>query len=78
LKIVNEYNNNSSIHGILVQLPLPNHINQNIITESIDPTKDVDGFHTYNIGNLAKRKNQPLFLPCTTKAIIKLLNQAGK
>ncbi|CAJ0827582.1 7284_t:CDS:2 [Entrophospora sp. SA101] len=78
LKIISEYNNNSSIHGILVQLPLPNHIDQKTITESVDPNKDVDGFHTYNIGSLAKRSNQPLFLPCTTKAIIELLNQAGK
>nr|CAG8590872.1 14795_t:CDS:10 [Entrophospora candida] len=76
LKIISEYNSNSSIHGILVQLPLPNHIDQKTITESVDPNKDVDGFHTYNIGSLAKRSNQPLFLPCTTKAIIELLNQA--
>ncbi|CAG8797163.1 26116_t:CDS:2, partial [Racocetra persica] len=75
LRLVHELNYDPSIHGVLVQLPLPEHIDERCIIEAIDPKKDVDGFHAYNIGRLAKRNCDPLFLPCTPKGIIELLNQ---
>ncbi|CAG8539220.1 3907_t:CDS:2 [Paraglomus occultum] len=77
LDAVNELNNNPSVHGLLVQLPLPEHIDEKVITEAVDPKKDVDGFHVYNIGNLAKRHNKPMFLPCTPKGVIEMLNFIG-
>ncbi|MFT6624940.1 MAG: methylenetetrahydrofolate dehydrogenase (NADP+)/methenyltetrahydrofolate cyclohydrolase, partial [Cycloclasticus sp.] len=55
LSLINDLNNNSAINGILVQLPLPEHINEEKVIEAIDPLKDVDGFHPYNIGRLALR-----------------------
>ncbi|CAG8491641.1 12802_t:CDS:10 [Ambispora leptoticha] len=77
LRAVQEFNNDPSIHGLLVQLPLPDHINEKFITETISPKKDVDGFHAHNIGNLSKRNSSPLFTPCTPKGIIELLNRTG-
>ncbi|KAF0386120.1 FTHFS-domain-containing protein [Gigaspora margarita] len=77
LRLVRELNQDPSIHGMLVQLPLPEHIDEKCIIEAIDPKKDVDGFHAYNIGKLAKRRDDPLFLPCTPKGIIELLDQTG-
>lgn len=71
LNTIDELNNNSRIHGILVQLPLPKHIDSNLILEKIRPDKDVDGFHPYNLGRLAQRR--PLLRPCTPYGIIKLL-----
>ena len=72
LKLITELNNNESIDGILVQLPLPKNINSTNILESISPFKDVDGFHPYNLGRLAQRA--PLLRPCTPHGIIQLLN----
>lgn len=72
-----EYNNDPSIHGILVQLPLPKHINENAITAAVADEKDVDGFGTVNIGELAKRGGHPLFTPCTPKGVMVLLAEAG-
>ncbi len=71
LQLIEQLNQNSSIHGILVQLPLPQHINTKNIIEAIDYTKDVDGFHPYNLGRLAQ--GSPLLRPCTPFGIIKLL-----
>jgi len=71
LKIIDELNNNTTIDGILVQLPLPKYIDNNLILEKIKPEKDVDGFHPYNLGRLAQRR--PLLRPCTPLGIIKLL-----
>jgi len=71
LYLIAELNNNSAINGILVQLPLPNHINEEKIIEAIDPMKDVDGFHPYNIGRLALR--MPVLRSCTPKGIMTLL-----
>ncbi|CAG8802924.1 22752_t:CDS:10, partial [Dentiscutata erythropus] len=76
-RLVRELNQDPSIHGVLVQLPLPEHIDERCVIESIDPKKDVDGFHTNNIGRLVKRRDDPIFLPCTPKAIIELLDQTG-
>ncbi|KAJ2996776.1 tetrahydrofolate synthase [Globomyces sp. JEL0801] len=73
LNFINELNENDSIHGILVQLPLPAGLNERLITESIAPSKDVDGFHSLNIGELAKKDGVPSFVACTPKGIMRLL-----
>jgi methylenetetrahydrofolate dehydrogenase (NADP+)/methenyltetrahydrofolate cyclohydrolase len=72
LLLIDELNENPAIDGILVQLPLPSHIDSNAILDRIHPDKDVDGFHPYNIGCLLQRR--PLLRPCTPLGIIKLLN----
>jgi len=75
LNLISELNNNSAINGILVQLPLPDHINEEKVIEAIDPLKDVDGFHPYNIGRLALR--MPVLRSCTPKGIMTLLASTG-
>lgn len=75
LNLIDDLNNNSAINGILVQLPLPEHINEERIIEAIDPLKDVDGFHPYNIGRLALR--MPVLRSCTPKGIMTLLKSTG-
>ncbi|KAG0322411.1 tetrahydrofolate synthase, partial [Podila horticola] len=77
LKTIQDLNSDPSMHGILVQLPLPAHINAKIVTEAIDPIKDVDGFHTTNIGRLAKLNTQPDFVPCTPKGVLELIRSTG-
>ncbi|KDO87307.1 hypothetical protein CISIN_1g022295mg [Citrus sinensis] len=67
---VHELNVMPDVHGILVQLPLPKHINEEKVLGEISLEKDVDGFHPLNIGKLAMKGRDPLFLPCTPKAII--------
>jgi len=71
LALIDTLNNDNEIDGILVQLPLPEHINTDAIIEHIAPHKDVDGFHPYNIGRLAQRN--PQLRPCTPKGVITLL-----
>lgn len=71
LKIVTDLNANPKIHGILVQSPLPKHIDEMTVTLNIDPHKDVDGFHPYNVGMMLI--GRPGLLPCTPHGIIKLL-----
>jgi len=71
LSLISTLNNDNDIDGILVQLPLPAHINTDVIIEHIAPHKDVDGFHPYNIGRLAQRN--PQLRPCTPKGIMTLL-----
>ena len=66
-------NNNSQIDGLIVQLPLPKHIDEVKVTQAIDSTKDVDGFHPFNIGNMVL--NQPTFLPATPAGILELLSR---
>lgn len=73
LSLIDELNNDTAIDGILVQLPVPEHINSETIIERIHPDKDVDGFHPYNIGRLALRI--PVLRPCTPRGIMTLLNQ---
>lgn len=68
---INELNEDSNVHGILVQLPLPNHIEEQAIIEAIHPDKDVDGFHPINIGKMMT--GQDTFLPCTPYGIITML-----
>ena len=65
LTLIDELNNADSIHGILVQLPLPKHLDEQAITQSISPTKDVDGFHFVNIGKLTSGNLADAFVPCT-------------
>jgi len=72
LKVINELNTNPVIHGILVQLPLPSHIDESIILESVLPAKDVDGFHPVNMGKLAAGLNTGFF-PATPAGILELL-----
>lgn len=73
LKRINEVNQDENIHGLLIQLPLPKHLNEQKITDAIVPTKDVDGLTTLNVGQLTKKNGNPNFLPCTPNGIIKLL-----
>ncbi|RBR22143.1 uncharacterized protein FIESC28_04648 [Fusarium coffeatum] len=74
---IRQYNNDPAVHGILVQLPLPKHISEYIITSFVADEKDVDGFGTKNIGELAKRGGKPLFIPCTPKGCMILLKESG-
>ncbi|MEE9423090.1 MAG: bifunctional methylenetetrahydrofolate dehydrogenase/methenyltetrahydrofolate cyclohydrolase FolD [Gammaproteobacteria bacterium] len=76
LALIDELNQNSDIDGILVQLPLPDHIDTEQVIERIQPDKDVDGFHPYNIGRLAVRS--PLLRPCTPRGVITLLEHIGE
>ena len=71
VNVINDLNNDNSIHGILIQLPLPNHINENNVLSKVSLNKDVDGFHSSNIGKLTLNKN-PTFIPCTPKGIMKI------
>jgi len=77
LKVVREFNANPDVHGILVQLPLPSHIDEEEILAAISIEKDVDGFHPLNIGRLSMKRREPLFVPCTPKGCIELLNRTG-
>ncbi|KAK9447887.1 formate--tetrahydrofolate ligase-domain-containing protein [Limtongia smithiae] len=72
-----ELNDDASVHGILVQLPLPAHISEPKVTSAVLPEKDVDGFGPLNAGELAKRGGSPLFVPCTPKGVMVLLKTAG-
>jgi methylenetetrahydrofolate dehydrogenase (NADP+)/methenyltetrahydrofolate cyclohydrolase len=65
LQLIGELNDNDAIHGILVQLPLPEHLDEQVITQSILPGKDVDGFHYINIGKLSAGDTADAFIPCT-------------
>lgn len=75
LKLVDELNGDSAVDGILVQLPLPAHIDSQAVLERIVPHKDVDGFHPYNIGRLVVK--MPLMRPCTPKGVMTLLEAYG-
>lgn len=70
IKLINNLNRDLNYHGILVQMPLPNHIDSQKVINSIDPRKDVDGFHPENVGWLSIGK--PRFIPCTPKGIMKI------
>ena len=75
LKLIHDLNGDKSIHGVLVQLPLPKHIATDKIIAAIDPHKDVDGFHPYNVGGLVT--GSPLFIPCTPRGIMELIARSG-
>jgi len=74
LSIVNKWNNDPDVHGILVQLPLPKHIDEQKVITSILPSKDVDGFHPENMGRLVL--GLPGFVPCTPAGIVELINRS--
>ena len=73
LKLIDELNHDDAIHGILVQLPLPAHLDEQTITQSIVPTKDVDGFHFVNIGKLTAGHTADAFVPCTPAGCILMI-----
>lgn len=75
LALIDQLNDDPTVDGILVQLPLPAHLDSSQLLERIRPDKDVDGFHPYNIGRLAQR--MPLLRPCTPLGIIRLLKSTG-
>ena len=77
LQVVRELNSNPEVHGILVQLPLPDHIDDEEVLGAISLEKDVDGFHPLNIGRLSMKRRDPLFVPCTPKGCIELLDRMG-
>lgn len=77
LQQIAKLNNDHSVHGVLVQLPLPEHISEYTITSAVIAEKDVDGFGTENIGELAKRGGNPLFTPCTPQGVMVLLKETG-
>ena len=73
IKMIEKYNNDPDVHGILVQMPLPKHIDEKAIIDAIDPKKDVDGSHPENMGRLFM--NEPQALPCTPRGIMELLKE---
>jgi len=77
LALVDQYNRDETIHGILVQLPLPKHIDEKKVLNAIDPDKDVDGFHPVNVGRLMIGGSEVKFPPCTPAGIQELILRAG-
>lgn len=75
--LVKELNADPAVNGILVQLPLPKHLDEEKVLGAIDLEKDVDGFHPINIGRLAQKGREPVFVPCTPYGCIYLLKEAG-
>ena len=75
IELVEQLNKNTNVNGILVQLPLPAHIDEAKIIEAIDPIKDVDCFHPYNVGRMSIKS--PVFMPCTPFGVIELLKRSG-
>jgi methylenetetrahydrofolate dehydrogenase (NADP+)/methenyltetrahydrofolate cyclohydrolase len=76
-KLVKKLNDDPNVHGILVQLPLPDGLDDESVLRTISITKDVDGFHPLNIGRLAQKGREPLFVPATPDGVIYLLKNAG-
>jgi len=70
-------NSDASVHGIIVQLPLPDGLDEKLATEGVDPLKDVDGFHPHNVGQLAQKGGVPLFVPCTPRGCMELIKSTG-
>jgi len=77
LSLVDKYNNDGTIHGILVQLPLPKHIDEKRVINAIDPDKDVDGFHPVNVGRLVIGGSEVKFPPCTPAGIQEMILRVG-
>ncbi|MDQ3986126.1 MAG: bifunctional 5,10-methylene-tetrahydrofolate dehydrogenase/5,10-methylene-tetrahydrofolate cyclohydrolase [Actinomycetota bacterium] len=75
LRLLDDLNNDSGVHGILVQLPLPEHIDEQVVLDSVDPHKDADGFHPYNLGRLLS--GSPVVAPATPAGIRELLVRSG-
>ncbi|XP_024634266.1 bifunctional protein FolD 1, mitochondrial isoform X2 [Medicago truncatula] len=77
LDVVSGLNDDQDVHGIIVQLPLPQHLDEERIMNIVSPEKDVDGFHPLNIGNLARSGRKPFFIPCASRSCIELLLNHG-
>lgn len=77
IRVINQYNSDPDVHGILVQLPLPKHMNEEKALEAISVEKDVDGFHPVNFGQLCMKGRQPMFAPCTPLGCIELLDKCN-
>ena len=77
LQEIRRLNHDTSVHGVLVQLPLPKHISEYAVTSLVAEEKDVDGFGATNIGELAKRGGKPAFVPCTPKGVMSVLKESG-
>ena len=75
MTLIEQLNADDTVDGILVQVPLPDHIDERRIIEAIDPAKDVDGFHPFNVGRLMLR--HPLIRPCTPYGVVRLLEKSG-
>ena len=75
-KIITDLNNDERVHGILIQSPLPKHMDEESLTDMIDPSKDVDGFHPVNLGRLVQSREDCL-IPCTPNGVMRLLKWAG-
>lgn len=75
--VVQELAEDPSVHGILVQLPLPGHLDEEAVLQRVPLSKDVDGFHPVNLGRLAQKGREPLFVPCTPAGCLRLLDEAG-
>ncbi len=75
LALIEKKNADPKVHGILVQLPLPKHIDSRVVLESVSPHKDADGFHPYNFGRLVE--GNPVFEACTPKGVIKMIESTG-
>jgi len=75
--LVRKLNADPAVNGILVQLPLPHHLDEEKVLSAIDLNKDVDGFHPVNIGRLAQKGREPVFIPCTPAGCMVLLEKAG-
>jgi methylenetetrahydrofolate dehydrogenase (NADP+)/methenyltetrahydrofolate cyclohydrolase len=75
LDLIHQLNDDPKIHGILVQLPLPSHIESKAILQAVSPEKDADGFHPINVGRLVE--GDPVFVPCTPKGIIHMIDSTG-
>lgn len=76
-RIIKSLNDDKTVHGILVQLPLPSHLNEERVLQLVSIEKDVDGFSPINIGRLAQKGREPLFVPCTPYGCIYLLEKSG-
>jgi 5,10-methylene-tetrahydrofolate dehydrogenase/methenyl tetrahydrofolate cyclohydrolase len=74
---VHQLSFNPKVHGILVQLPLPKHINEEAVLNAVSIDKDVDGFHPVNVGKLGMKGREPLFAPCTPSGVVELLERVG-
>lgn len=77
LDVIDGLNKDPHVNGLLIQLPLPKHLNETLITNLVATEKDVDGFDRYNVGELSKKGGSPLFKPCTPSGIIELIKETG-
>ena len=76
IDVIHQYNVDNSVHGILIQSPLPSHMNEEYLTDLIEPHKDVDGFHPINLGRLVQSRKDCL-IPCTPNGVMRLLEWSG-